>query len=579
MTIAHQSASERTAAPATPSTRHRARPARKDQSPPPAWSIRRTLESPLRDTEKSSPSVLDALAASYHSSSPQDSTLITSPSASAKTRSSTRLSLEAPTHALGSSDSRPTQALRKPTPKSSDQDLSSVNSDGDKRTRPVVAAAAARVSQSPFLVADEDHHHHHNLIRDKTKAALFWTTRHSSKELQGLHAETPTKSRIRHPIGDAAVPPVRRWTRSQALEADLRKKQVARSQSTTRGGGSESDDGEDGDDEGSEGSDTPLFTDGDESPIPRTPSKITALGTGVDSSQPSKDDEDDDEDDHSFKGYAASQHMLRMQILGVNTRTQSNPGSFKRRVAAVTGYGTDEDNEDPYEQECSDGDKTPIPRTPSKRMKQASDLQGLDARSPSSPGSWLERWKLNTMMHHSSMKPPKVSQEEIDPTEVFTPMEPSEALGFATPKRKRTVFLDHLDQAPPRPAIDGHMEGDEGCEGQEEGDVEGERNDSDDSGVNADICTPVKARPLRLDLTEMANSQTASDPKQDATAADFQTPPHKHVRKDLFAQDMRPPPAPRGLSSGRRPMYFENMGTSSPIAQKTPHLHRLPSEW
>jgi len=160
---------------------------------------------------------------------------------------------------------------------------------------------------------------------------------------------------------------------------------------------------------------------------------------------------------------------------------------------------------------------------------------------------------------------------------VLTPMEPSEVLGFATPKRKRTVFLDHLDRAPPRPAIDGHMEGDEGFEGQE-GDDEVQRNGSDDSGANADVCTPVKARPLRLDLSEMANPQTTSDPKQDATA-DFQTPPHKHVRKDLFAQDMRPPPAPRGLSSGRRPMYFENMGTSSPIAQKTLHLHRPPSEW
>ncbi|KAF9956998.1 hypothetical protein BGZ70_009677 [Mortierella alpina] len=592
MTIAHQSASssdasasDPTAAPATTTpTRHRTRPARKTQSPPPALSIRPTLESTLRDAEESSPSFLQALTASYHNSSsrPQDSTL-TSPSASAKTRSSTRLSLDAPTtqHSLGSRASRLTKAVRKPIPQNSDQNPSSANSDEDKCTLPKVIAAAAaapRVSQSPFLVADEDNHH--NAIRDKAKAkaALFWTTRHSnSQELQGLHAETPTKSRIRPPIGDA-VPPARRWTRSQALEADLRKKQVARAPTTTGGGGGlESDDGDDGDDEGSEASDTPLLTDGGESPIPRTPSKITALVAGTSSSRPAKDDDDDD----SIKDDAANQHMLRMRILGVHARTQSNTGSFKRRVAAVTGYETNEDNEDQYEQECSDGDRTPIPRTPSKRMKPASDLQGLDARSLSSPGSWLERWKLNTMMNHSSMKPPKASQEDLDPTEVLPATEPSEAVGFATPKRKRTVFLEDLDQAPPRPTIDGHIEGDEEFEGQEVEDdeeEEEERSVSDAGDAHVDVCTPVKTHPLRLDLADMTDLQTVPDPKQEATA-DFQTPPHKQVRKDLFGQDMRPPPAPRGLSSGRRPMYFENMGTSSPIAQKTLHLHRPPSEW
>ncbi|KAF9989353.1 hypothetical protein BGZ75_006642 [Mortierella antarctica] len=414
------------------------------------------------------------------------------------------------------------------------------------------------VPQSPFLVPDEDHHNH---SIHKEKAVLFWT-RHQNRELQGLHTDTPSKSRIRQQIGDV-LPLGRRWTRSQALQADLRKKQVAKSQSATAASGSESDDGDDGDDEGSDGSDTQTITDGDESPIPRTTSKIKISVTERDSRRQATDDD-------PFKDNSASQHILRMRILGSHAGSHSNPTSFKRRVDAVTGSGTDEDNDDPYEQRCSDGDKTPIPRTPSKRMKQAFDIQGLDARSPSSPGSWLERWKLDTMMNHSSMKPPKASQDDIDPTEVLSAVEPSEALGYATPKRKRTVVLDNLDLAPSRPTI-----GDDECEGTEED----ERNGSEDHLVEDDVRTPVKARPLRLDLAEMTDLQTVSDQQQNATAH-FQTPPHKNVRKDFFGQNMKPPPAPKGLSSGRRPMYFENMGTSSPIAQKTLHLpQRPPSEW
>lgn len=568
MTIAHQSSSsseasapDRTTAPVTTPTRHRTRPARKDPSPPPALSIH--SESKLRDTEEFSPLAPQALKASYHSSNTQDSSL-KSPSASAKSRYSTRLSLSAQTPSLGSSVPRQTKALRKATLKSSDQDQSSANCDRDNST---VRRVSTPVSKSPFLVADEDNHNNSN--HDKDKAALFWT-RHQNKELQGLHADTPTKSRIRQQMVDLA-PRVRRWTRSQALEADLRRKQDASLQSDAKwseaaAGGSERDDGADGDDEGSEGSDTQTFTDGDESPLPRTPSKTAVTVAKLDN--PPRQSRADD----PFKDDFASQHILRMRILGAHARTHPNPTSFKRRVAAVTGSGTDEDN-DPYEQECSDGDKIPIPRTPSKRMKQASSLKGLEARSPSSPGSWLERWKLDTMMNHSSMKPPKAPQDDTDPTEILPAVEPSGALGFATPKRKRTVFLDDMDLAPSRSTIDGHTQGDEECEGTEE-----ERNGSEDIVAGNDVRTPVKTRPLRLDLAELSDLQTVSD-QQQSTTADFQTPPHKQVRKDLFGQNMRPPPAPRGLSLGHQPMYFENMGTSSPIAQKTLHLHRPPSEW
>ncbi|KAF9572246.1 hypothetical protein EC968_010112 [Mortierella alpina] len=574
MTIARQSASssegsaapDRTAAPATPPTRHRARPARKDQSPPPALSIRRTFEPKLRNKEESSPSILQDLTASYHSSSTQDLSS-KAPSASAKNRGSSRLLPSSPAQTLGSGISKQTKAVRKATPKSSDQDPSSANSDGDNNISR--SRVSAPVSQSPFLVPDDDHHNN-NSIHDKAKARLFWT-RLQNKNIPGLHAGTPSKSQTRQPIGEPVPPPRPRRTRSQALEADLQKKQVFKSRSTTAAGELGSDDGVDGDDEGSDDSDTQTFTDGDETPIPRTPSKVKTSGIQLPNPRPSKDG-------GPCKDNSVDQHIQRMRILGAYGRTYTDTISFKRRVAAVTGSGTDEDIDDPYAQEGSDGDKTSILRTPSKRMKQASDLQSLEARSPSSPGSWLERWKLNTMMSHSSMKPPKAPQEDIDPVEMLPTVDPSEALGFATPKRKRTVFLDNLDLAPSRPTIDGHAQGEEGLEAEEEEEEEVERNESEDNVAGDDVRTPVKTRPLRLDLAEMADLQTVTDQQQNATA-DFQTPPHKHVRKDLFGQNMRPPPAPRGLSSGHRPMYFENMGTSSPIAQKTLHLHRPPSEW
>ncbi|KAF9960773.1 hypothetical protein BGZ72_005938 [Mortierella alpina] len=567
MTISRQplsspevSAPDRTQAPATTPTRHRTRPARTDQGSPPALSIHRTLESKLRDTKDFSPSSLQPLAASYHSSSTQESS-IKSPSASAKNRGSTRL-LGVQAKVLEPGASRQTKAVRKATPKSSDQDQPSAESDGDNSPLRLVSAP---VSQSPFLVADEDNHNSAGHVKEK--AALFWTR-------QGLHADTPSKSRVRQHMGEP-VPLGRRWTRSQALEADLRKKQAVHLQSGGKrsmaaAGESEcddddGDDGDDGDDEGSDGSDAQAFTDGDESPMPRTPSKITSPITELDNTRRSDDND-------PFKDDSASQHTLRMRILGVHARTNSNPTSFKRRVAAVAGSGTDENSDGQYEQGYSDGDKSPIPRTPSKRMKQASDLQGLEAKSPSSPGSWLERWKLNTMMNHSSMKPPKASQDDIDPTDMLPAIEPSGALGYATPKRKSTVFLDNLDLTPSRPTIEGHVQGDENCEG-----TEHEIGGSEDN-VEDDVRTPVKARPLRLDLAEMTDLQIVTDPQQIATA-DFQTPPRKHVRKDIFGQNMKPPPAPRGLSSGHRPMYFENMSASSPIAQKTLHLHRPPSEW
>ncbi|KAG0205443.1 hypothetical protein BGX28_002973 [Mortierella sp. GBA30] len=389
-----------------------------------------------------------------------------------------------------------------------------------------------------------------------------------------------------------------------------------------------------------------------------------------------------------------------------------NPRSLKRTVAGAHS-GDDEDEEEKEggskyscKQFDTDDDMMSAPRTPSKKKRQAVEYLGLEGRSPSTPGSWLERWKFDTMMNHSSMRPPMASQdnnprpveqplafEVSDAMKFATPTrkrivyvdeldllasrgegdeieepEPafidSAALTFRTPKRKRTVYVDELDLIASRdseeeidessPEVSGvetfatpkrnqivyadelHlgfnrddednltclsitteesvneteslMDETDSLVGENdslvgENDLLVGENDllvdgteplmdllevSDDGAESKNseewidrseewadeednptlVTTPRKIqRPLLLDMDHVQKSQLSSS-RQSSSAADFQTPPHKHVRRD-WGPNIRPPPAPKGLASGRKPMYFGHSSIQSPVAQKT----------
>ncbi|KAI7828649.1 hypothetical protein BC939DRAFT_474815 [Gamsiella multidivaricata] len=99
-------------------------------------------------------------------------------------------------------------------------------------------------------------------------------------------------------------------------------------------------------------------------------------------------------------------------------------------------------NEDGDEEE--DGDEIPLPKTPSKSRPPLRDLQATMMReSPRTPGSWLDRWKYNIIMTHTTMKPPTIlTEKEIDSVEdddeESTPFEDSTEAGLMTPTRKWT---------------------------------------------------------------------------------------------------------------------------------------------
>ncbi|KAF9102166.1 hypothetical protein BGX27_011139 [Mortierella sp. AM989] len=270
----------------------------------------------------------------------------------------------------------------------------------------------------------------------------------------------------------------------------------------------------------------------------------------------------------------------------------------------------DDSNNDNADIEDEDEDDTiSLPKTPSKpRQRGMIELRSLtpsESGSPSTPGSWLSRWKYNIMMSHSSMKPPNLSEEDEDDgspnISVMSSLDvesPDQNRLLTTPKRKRTnLLIDSQllnsitvqDESSVNESSDYETlvtpvkqgvkrrpdDGDDnyGYEYSVEDDQEEEKEDGA-TNTDAESGSSDDKEQLRLDFKSLERLPFTPTQQrhQLQSSSPFYTPPSKRLSSDL--SNIKPPRAPV-LSAGKLPMFRTQGFSNSPSQHRQRPLSHL----
>ncbi|KAF9436555.1 hypothetical protein BGZ76_003603 [Entomortierella beljakovae] len=265
-------------------------------------------------------------------------------------------------------------------------------------------------------------------------------------------------------------------------------------------------------------------------------------------------------------------------------------------VIEITSNHSDDSSADEGNE---DSNTFSIPMTPKKpRQPKLFDLERF-ARSqsgspsnPTTPGTLLNRWKYDIMMKHSSMKPPNLTQDDLDDSPVKThnllPLDlfsTEQDLMLNTPTKARKPKLDYHNDPT---NSESNSDNDESSDFEtqfgsiNQGKKRRSEFDSDDYGYDSNNeTTPREIKDMRADKMDSALPILKKQPKLDfgspdrfpVTPVKQKQPSFKDISSVLFTppskrffqsiSSLKPPRAPI-LSEGNLPMFRPDSLSDSP---------------